>query len=619
VLDMRLATSSIPRDVIGRVIAQQIDRTSPTARLGVVRLLLQADRFEDARAELDEVLADFPQLDEIAGERRTISRLAAARLLEEIRRRGDAGQDRLAIKLLDDFPVDDAGGEMLEAVREARDRYRGRRERAARLVEEVKARVADLAAGPTRDGASEVAAEIEREQSFGSLDRLTTFDRVGTDPSVAADRAVAIAVSGWLAGAAAATDNLKLAVSASRVRDHLRRYLTGDEQERQAAARALRDEEAGDPATIAALAAAMRPPVDPPEAKGPGLFELAVPLPSGGSMPCLVQLPPEYDPLRRYPAVVTLHSAWSTPLNQIEWWAGMPAADGIRLGQAGRHGTIVIAPAWTAADQAGYEYSAREHGIVLTALREACRRFAVDTDRVFLSGHSVGGDAAWDIALAHPDLWAGLIGIAPGAGRYVNHYWHNARTLPMYLVAGELDSGTLGRNGMDLDRYFAKGFDVTYVEYRGRGHEHFSDEILRLFAWMQRRQRSFAVPAIDAVSMRPWDRFFWWIELSGAPPRTVVLPSQWPPPASVRPFEIEAKTTATNGLSVHCGAERVTVWLLPELVDFNRPVTVTLDGRRLVKDTVAPDAAVILEDLRRRADRQHPFWAKVEGGRGPGR
>ena len=615
-LDMRLATSSIPRDVLGRVIGQHIDRTSATERLGVVRLLLQADRFEDAKAELDDVLADFPDLAEIAGERRMIARLAASRLLEEIRLRSGAGQDRLAMRMLEQFPADDAGGELLEAVREARDGYVARRDHAARLVAVVREKLATLDEGPLRDGAAVIVEEIARELSFGSLDRLATFDRVGTDPSVSADRAVAIAVSGWLAGAAAATDNLKLAVSAARVRDHLRRYLAGDEEERRAAARALRDEEAGDPATIAALAAAMRPPLDPPEAKGPGLFELAVPLPSGGSMPCLVQLPPEYDPLRRYPAVVTLHSAWSTPLNQIEWWAGVPGPDGMRLGQATRHGVVVVAPAWLAEGQRSYGFTPREHAAVLVSLREALRRFPIDTDRVFLSGHSLGADAAWDVGLAHPDLWAGMVLVSPTADRYVTHYWRNGRNLPIYVVGGELDRGCLQRNAADLDRYFFHGFDTTYVEYRGRGHEHFSDDVLRIVDWMSRKRRTAFPREIEAVSMRPWDRLFWWVEFEAAPPRTVVLPEQWPPATGVRALTIEGTAKPTNSITVRCGADRVRVWLAPEIVDFTRPLKVTIDGREAFDDRPAPDTAVMLEDLRLRADRQHPFWAVVETERG---
>ena len=618
-LDMRIATSSIPRDVLKRVIDQHLDRTNPDDRLRVVRLFLQAERYDDAKQELDEVLRDFPDLAELAQQRKDLAALAAAKLLDEVLIRGRVGQDRLALNLLEQFPADDAGGETVEAVREARDRYRQRQESARLLLEELRRRESQLEEEDDRREAAVIVDEIEQGLSFASLDRLATFERLGTDPDMPADGALAMAINGWLQGAASADRNLKLALSSVRVRTLVGDYLRTSERERrdQIYAR-LEQEEAFDAPTVTAIARQMRPPFAPSAEIAPGLHELEVPGIEGEeSFRCLVQLPPEYDPLRTYPAVVSLHAAWSTPQNQIEWWAGMPGQDGQRRGQAARNGTIVIAPAWTREQQTSYDYSAREHAAVLAALRHSLRQFSIDTDRVFLSGHSMGGDAAWDIALAHPDLWAGLIAISPAAGKYVNHYWHNARTLPIYLVGGELDSACFGRNTMDLDRYFAKGFDATYVEYRGRGHEHFSDEIMRIFDWMGRRKRTFFPPSIDVVSMRPWDRFFWWVEMERPPARTTVLPSQWPPAPTIRPFSIEAKTMPSGAvpasmLSVRCGAERVRIWLSPEFVDFSRPLTVTLDGRKLWKDPVVPDKRLLLEDLRLRADRQHPFWAVVD-------
>jgi predicted esterase len=614
-LDMRMATTSIPRDVLGRVISRHVDRDDPDQRLRLVRLLVQAERYDDARRELDDVLADFPALANLARERRSIVRLASSRILDEIILRGRSGQDRLALRLLEEFPGDDADGEILEAVRETRDDYRARRERAATLVAALRDRIAGLDDAGDRAAASETLGEIERELSFSALDRLATFERLGLEPTLPADRSVALAISGWLR--TAATENLKASLSAVRVRGLVREYLgAADQPARAAILGRLGNEEAGDPATVAAVAAGMRPPLDPPPAVAAGLHELSIAgLDGEGRSTCLVQLPPEYDPLRRYPAIVTLHAEFTTPLNQIEWWAGLPAADGTRLGQASRHGTIVIAPHWAAEHQSAYGFSAREHAAVLGALRDAQRRFSIDSDRVFLSGHSAGGTAAWDIALAHPDLWAGLVAITPAADRYVMHYWPNARTLPMYVVGGELDGDTLRRNAPQLDRAIGKGFDLTYVEYRGRGHESFSDEILRIFAWMERKRRSFFPPVIEAVSMRPWDRFFWWLEMESAPSRTVVLPTEWPPPSGTRPFTLDAKTGATNSISVRCGAQRVRVWLSPELVDFARPLTVTLDGRQLHKGPVAADLGLLLEDLRLRGDRQHPFWAVIESGR----
>ena len=623
-LDMRIATSSIPRDVIKRVIDQHLDRTDPDDRLRVVRLFLQAERYDDAKQELDEVLRDFPDLAELSQQRKDLAALAAAKLLDEVLIRGRVGQDRLALDLLERFPADDASGETVEAVREARDRYRQRQESARLIIEELRRRESQLTEEDDRREAALIVDEIEKGFSFASLDRLATFERLGTDPDMPADGALAMAINGWLQGAASADRNLKLALSAVRVRTLVGDYLRAAERtERDQIYGRLEQEEAFDAPTVTAIARQMRPPFAPPAEIAPGLHELEVPgLEGEGSFRCLVQLPPEYDPLRSYPAVVSLHAAWSTPLNQIEWWAGMPGPDGQRRGQAARNGTIVIAPAWARDQQTSYESSAREHAAVLGGLREALRRFSIDSDRVVLSGHSMGGDAAWDIALAHPDLWAGMVAISPAAGKYVNHYWHNARTLPIYIVGGELDAASFGRNTMDLDRYFAKGFDATYVEYRGRGHEHFSDEIMRIFDWMSRRQRTFFPPSIDVVSMRPWDRFFWWIEMERPPAKTMVLPSQWPPPPGIRPFAIEAKTMPANTvpasmLSARCGADRVRIWLSPELVDFSRPVTVSLDGQKLWKDPVVPDKRLLLEDLRLRADRQHPFWAVIDWEKRP--
>ncbi len=618
-IDMRLATSSVPRDAIQRVLDQVLDDRNPDDRLRVVRLLMQADRIADARAALDGVLADFPELSSLADEQQTLGRMAARRLLDEILLRAGVGQHSLAASILEAFPADDADGELLEEVREVRERYRLERERAARIVMELRDRVAAIDAddaGP----ATTLVDEIQRELSFSSLDRFATFERVGLDSDLPADRSLAIAINGWLQGAAAGDGNLKVAISAARLRDLLRGYLTAaDAPARETILDGMQREEAFSAATLAGLAAAMRPPVAPPAAIGPGLYELEVSLPNGEpGVRCLVQLPPEYDPLRRYPAVLTLHANWSTPLNQVEWWAGTPGEDGVRQGQAARHGTIVIAPAWGGEHQTAYQYSAREHALVLAALRVAARSFSIDTDRVFLSGHSLGADAAWDIALAHPDLWAGLVMVVPTAGRYVTHYWPNAERLPIYVVGGELDRACLQRNATDLDRYFAKGFDATYVEYRGRGHEHFSDDILRIFDWMGRKRRTFFPKEIEAVSLRPWDRFFWWVELENAPPRTVVLPEAWPPPTGSRPLSIEAKKGVTNTLTVRCGAGRTRVWLSPELIDFAEPLTVSIDGKRAHRGPITADERLLLEDLRLRGDRQHPFWAVIEATKGGG-
>jgi hypothetical protein len=49
-------------------------------------------------------------------------------------------------------------------------------------------------------------------------------------------------------------------------------------------------------------------------------------------------------------------------------------------------------------------------------------------------------------------------------------------------------------------------------------------------------------------------------------------------------------------------------------VDFSKPIKLTINGRQLpaAKTNVKPDPVVLLEDVRTRADRHRPFWARID-------
>ncbi|HEX2473159.1 MAG TPA: peptidase, partial [Lacipirellulaceae bacterium] len=537
---------------------------------------------------------------------------------------------------LENFPGEGVAGETLAEVRERLDKYAVEDARRKRVLEELEAQVAKIADENGRRLAEDFAKEISNEANAEAIERLASFERLADDPAMSPEEKAALAISGWLVGANQATKNFQMAVSLARVRDMVRQYLgEGDAQIRSQLAAELTDMESATVQRVAEILKLMKPPMaaSKQSERGPGLFELSFRGMTGeNDGRYLVQLPPEYDPLRHYPAIVALADAGVTPEQMLDYWAGpavntpLPSREGQgegsenatnrpngeRLGQATRHGYIIIAVDWQQPHQLGYDYSAREHHAVLGALRDACRRFAIDTDRVFLSGHGMGGDAAWDIALAHPDLWAGVIPIVATSGRYVERYAKNAPYLNWYVVAGELDGDKMARNAQELDRYMKPNNDVTVVEYLGRGFEPFGDEIQRLFDWMGRRRRSMPIE-VDCVSMRPWDNFFWWLEVEGLPEKTMVSPGNWPPGRGARPARLRGKRLEANKVWVSLQAERVTVWLAPELVDFDQQLVVEVNNRAISpRDRVVlPDLNVLLEDARTRADRQHPFWAKV--------
>jgi hypothetical protein len=186
----------------------------------------------------------------------------------------------------------------------------------------------------------------------------------------------------------------------------------------------------------------------------------------------------------------------------------------------------------------------------------------------------------------------------------------------MYFVGGERDGGWLNDNGMELDRYL-KGarYDVTVVQYLGRGHEHFQDEIQRVFDWMElsSHRRQFFPREIEALTMRPWDNYFWWLELDQIPVRSIALPAEGEDKLrKVRPIRTEARILENNRISVTARSGRGIVWLSPEMVDFAQPIAVSVNGGRNIRTEEAADLKTLLEDVRTRGDRQHPFWAKVE-------
>jgi hypothetical protein len=258
----------------------------------------------------------------------------------------------------------------------------------------------------------------------------------------------------------------------------------------------------------------------------------------------------------------------------------------------------------------------------LSALRDATRRFNVDADRVYLTGHDIGGDAAWDLGLAHPDLWAGVMPFVAVADKYTFHYWGNGRFVPLYFVAGELDGSSISDNSDVWDLYLSKparlrddlpAFDATVVEFQGRGHEPFQDEIHNLFDRMGRRARSGSPKTFLCDTMRPWDNFFWWLECGPLPEQFMIHPTEWTG-RRPRAVTVEGKIQAENRLWARSPAEMTTIWFRPDMVDFAKPIRITFNGSKLTlpEGGVRPDPAVLLEDVRTRGDRQRPFWAKLE-------
>ncbi len=644
--DMRYSTSSIDKKVIAAMLRRQIkNKDSITERNRLVAFFVKAEMFEEAEAELKAMAIKFPGLKKENDEKRDILKIQIhRRALNEIRFRFDAGQYRLASNMWDSYPdkaniPGEIGAEFLELKTVHIDPLKKKLAdtmKQINLVAEAALNDIDFDAGQKRLIAN-VKKEIEDNLNPANVERFATFRRFFDDQSQSLQQKVSYAISSWYVGSSAASNNFAVSMTFPMTRELIVEYLTtADEARRLAILDELKKIETGTPELIAAIIYNLTPLFPP--AAGTDLtkpIRYEVPVAAANkqkpTVEYYVQLPPEYNPHKKYPCIVTLPTTGFDAKKQLSWWTGSYLENmKIYSGPASRHGYIVISPNWWSPNQGEYGFSVHEHDCVLASLRDAKRRFSIDTDRVFLSGHFRGGDAAWDIGLAHPDLWAGVIPISGRPDKFVLHYYETAlhSNIPYYLVTGDRDFGIrAARNGgdpsrgvfyMTLQRWIAKtDVDLTIVEYRGRGPDDFYEEIHHIFNWMKNKKRKWIPQQFNGRSLRTTDNFFWNFEIGIMPSRQMIAPLAFDDVKRKDTFKIsverkpivDPKIGVKFQISPSRIGENVTLWLGPEFVDFSK--LVEIGGRGSFKKAVRPRRSVILEDVRLRGDRQHPFWARL--------
>ena len=612
--DMRLATRAIDSETLNRIFRKRLDQTDLNARLEVVRFFIAAERYQEAKHALQQTIDDFPNETDLLPQLAAITKRQAEQLLGEAEDRADAGQYQLARGILEGFPQNDVSRITKIQVQDALKKINDPVEQAATLMKQLRGQVAQLP--PQRSQAlAAMLDEIEAGLSPDTIARLSDYSRLGQAANLPLDNRIALAIAGWILGSGSGEQNISVAISLVQVRDLVVEYLrTSDAARRKAILNELGNLEGAEPEYVDRMLPLLTPVFDFPEESANEQIAGMHGIDTGKSQ-YLIQLPPEYDPLREYPCVVALHESRDGPQTQIDWWAGPYSEEnGMRMGHATRSGFIVIAPVWSRPTQRRYEYTPQEHERVLTALRDAMRRSSIDSDRVFIAGHGEGGTAAWDMALAHPDVWAGMISVSGNPSKTVPHYEPNSRHVPLYMVMGELDGNK--PSGAILNDYMSFNHDAMVVMYRGRGREYFYDELPRIFEWMSlaAHRRRPQPREIEVATMRAGDQFFWWLELGELKPGVGIDPILWDQATRIRAGKVSASIGADNQIRVQRGpADQFRVLLRPldGILDLNKQVIVSEGNRTPKRIDFDGSLEFLLEDTRQRADRKRPYWVSV--------
>lgn len=107
---------------------------------------------------------------------------------------------------------------------------------------------------------------------------------------------------------------------------------------------------------------------------------------------------------------------------------------------------------------------------VLEIMEAMQQRYNIDADRIYLTGHSMGGRGTWSIGLSHPDLFAVL---APFAGNstLAKPLAENALNLPSFVGHGAEDKVVTTEYSREIVSIFKKlGNPVKYKEVPGADH-----------------------------------------------------------------------------------------------------------------------------------------------------
>jgi pimeloyl-ACP methyl ester carboxylesterase len=207
----------------------------------------------------------------------------------------------------------------------------------------------------------------------------------------------------------------------------------------------------------------------------------------------LIDLPRGYDahPGQRWPLILYLHGG-AEKGNDLRLVRESGLAK--RIAGGGELPAIVISPqcSW-------YEYWSMPG--LSQLLDDVSARYRVDPDRVYLTGASMGGDATWDLALAHPELFAALV---PIAGESDPADAARIKDIPTWAFQGEADHTVPPKGIIDMVNAIRRAGGHPHLTlFPGVGHDSWDKAYATdaLYTWLfaqKRAQPEVVTPGLQA-------------------------------------------------------------------------------------------------------------------------
>jgi len=254
---------------------------------------------------------------------------------------------------------------------------------------------------------------------------------------------------------------------------------------------------------------------------------------------------------------------------------------------------------------------------VLELIEAMKRSTKIDTNRIYLGGHSMGGYGTWTLGGRHADLFAGLTAFAGAATPYRDPadrktpiaiqegILPNLRNVPIWcyhskddprvdfpvnvLAVGELKKLSAKHGG------YVHHFDAV----DGKGHD-FPDPTPPL-DWVAKHPRDPRPKKIVWQPFRSWKRMFYWIWWQNPQINATLI----------------ADITAPNQFDLafeEASAPPSDLWLLLDerIVDFNKEVVVRVGGNEKFRGKVTRSLAAMVQTAAERNDAEMLFTARLK-------
>jgi predicted peptidase len=206
-------------------------------------------------------------------------------------------------------------------------------------------------------------------------------------------------------------------------------------------------------------------------------------------------VPSNYDATKKWPLIVGLHGA-GRPYDWLMGYSGIidfAQRDGFvmvtPLGYHPRGGFGVprrVAPASSpsssgqppaasapAPEPLPANVSELSEKDVMNVFEIARKEFNIDSDRIYLWGHSMGGGGTYHLAARYPDIWAGLAVAAPAPPANLNTL-ELLGHIPILVMHGDEDKTIpVARTREAVARMKQLGMQYVYVEVKGGDHSLF--------------------------------------------------------------------------------------------------------------------------------------------------